>query len=99
MRPETDIVLALGRTALNGPDDVKNVQAVQKGYKLTPLSAFEHTAPPPDVPEPDFPKWDEAKATSIDFIAYLNFLLTFTQPPAPSETELLERFAKIGIVA
>ncbi|WP_287192423.1 DUF1254 domain-containing protein [Paraburkholderia sp.] len=96
-RSETDLVVTLGRTALNGPTDVKNVQAIQKGYKLTPLSAFEHTTPPPAVPKPDFPKWDEAKATSIDFIAYLNFLLTFTQPPAPSETELLARFAKIGI--
>ncbi len=76
---------------------MKNVQAIQKGYGLTPLSAFGHTVPPPVVPKPAFPKWAEAKATSIDFISYLNFLLTFTQPPAPSETELLQRFAKIGI--
>ena len=29
--------------------------------------------------------------------AYLNFLLQFTQPTAPSEKELMQRFAKIGI--
>ncbi|MGF6756000.1 DUF1254 domain-containing protein [Paraburkholderia sp. GAS42] len=97
LRPETDIILTLGRTALGGPSDVKNVQAIQEGYRLTPLSSFEHSAPPPVVPKPTFPKWDEAKATSIDFISYLNFLQTFTQPPAPSEAELLQRFAKIGI--
>ncbi len=96
-RSETDLILTLGRTALNGASDVRNVQAIQKQYKLTPLSAFEHTAAPPPAAKVTFPKWDEAKATSIDFIAYLNFLLQFTQPPAPSEKELMERFARIGI--
>jgi hypothetical protein len=96
-RSETDLILTLGRTALNGASDVKNVQAIQKQYKLTPLSAFEHTAAPPSAPKLSFPKWDEAKATSVDFIADLNFLLQFTQPPAPSERELMARFAKIGI--
>ncbi|WP_345812270.1 DUF1254 domain-containing protein [Paraburkholderia sp. PREW-6R] len=96
-RSETDLILTLGRTALNGASDVKNVQAIQKQYKLTPLSAFEHTAAPPPAPVLTFPKWDESKATSIDFIAYLNFLLQFTQPPAPSEQALMARFATIGI--
>ena len=94
---ETDLILTLGRTALNGASDVKNVEAIQKQYKLTPLSAFEHTAAPPPVAKLDFPKWDEAKATSVDFIAYLNFMLQFTQPPAPSEKDLMARFATIGI--
>jgi len=96
-RSETDIILTLGRTALNGPADVKNVQAIQKQYQLTPLSAFEHTSAPPPAPKVTFPKWDEAKATSIDFISYLNFMLQFTQPTAPSEVDLMQRFAKIGI--
>jgi hypothetical protein len=61
------------------------------------LSAFEHTAPPPEVESVRFPVWDEARATSVDFISYLNFLLQFTQPTNPSETELMQRFAKIGI--
>jgi hypothetical protein len=96
-KSETDFVVTLGRTALNGPSDVKSVVRIQHGYHLTPLSAFEHTAPPPEVKTPAFPKWDEAKATSVDFIAYLNFLLQFTQPVNPSETDLMQRFAKIGI--
>lgn len=96
-RSETDLIVTLGRTALSGPSDVKNVQAIQKQYKLAPLSAFEHTGAPPPAPTITFPKWNEAKATSIDFISYLNFLLQFTQPAAPSETELMQRFAKIGI--
>jgi hypothetical protein len=73
------------------------MQAVQKGYRVTPLSAFEHDHAPAAAPKLNFPVWNEAKATSIDFIAYLNFLLQFTQPPAPSEAELMRRFAKIGI--
>jgi hypothetical protein len=96
-RSETDLILTLGRTALSGSADVKNVQAIQKQYQVTPLSAFEHTSAPPPVAKVTFPKWDEAKATSIDFISYLNFLLQFTQPTAPSEVELMQRFAKIGI--
>jgi hypothetical protein len=97
-RSETDIILTLGRTALSGPADVKNVQAIQKHYQLTPLSAFEHTSAPPPAPAVSFPKWDEAKATSIDFISYLNFMLQFAQPTAASEVPLMQRFAKIGIV-
>ncbi|WP_250495292.1 DUF1254 domain-containing protein [Caballeronia sp. GAWG1-1] len=96
-RSETNFILTLGRTALNGPEDVKSMQAVQKGYRVTPLSAFEHDHAPAAAPKLNFPVWNEAKATSIDFIAYLNFLLQFTQPPAPSEAELMRRFAKIGI--
>ncbi|MFM0653461.1 DUF1254 domain-containing protein [Paraburkholderia sediminicola] len=96
-KSETDFILTLGRTALNGPDDVKAMQAIQKQYRLMPLSSFEHTEAPPPVPKLAFPRWDEAKATSVDFISYLNFLLQFTQPPAPSEVELMQRFSKIGI--
>ena len=96
-KSETDLIVTLGRTALDGPSDVRHVIAIQDQYKLTPLSAFEHTAPPPEVESVRFPVWDEARATSVDFISYLNFLLQFTQPTNPSETELMQRFAKIGI--
>ncbi|WP_144143626.1 DUF1254 domain-containing protein [Paraburkholderia sp. BCC1884] len=96
-RSETDFIVTLGRTALNGPADVKNMQAIQRGYRLTSLSAFEHRPAPPAAPGVNFPKWNEADATSIDFISYLNFLLQFTQPGAASETELMQRFARIGI--
>ena len=45
---ETDIVGTLTRTALNGPEDVPNVRAIQAQYKLQPLSAFlGKPAPPP----------------------------------------------------
>ncbi len=46
-KSETEIVGILGRTQLNGPDDVENVKKVQAGFKLTPLSVFEKKAAPP----------------------------------------------------
>jgi len=41
-RCETEIVGILGRTQLNGPDDIENVRKVQAGFRITPLSAFEN---------------------------------------------------------
>ena len=74
-RSETDIVLTLTRTALDGPSDVDAVKAVQAGMKLAPLSSFRKTAPPPAAAPVSFPPYDAAKARSHDFIGYLNFLL------------------------
>ena len=96
-RSETDIVMTLTRTALNGPEDVDAVKAVQSGMKLEPLSSYEHKTAPPAAPSITFPPYDVAKARSHDFIGYLNFLLQFTQPPHPSEVALMKRFATIGI--
>lgn len=97
IRAETDLVGILGRTSLNGPQDVKNVQALQAKYRLEPLSTFAKQPAPPPAPPVQWIAWDEAKATSIDFISYLNQLLLFAQPPHPSESELMARFATIGI--
>lgn len=98
-RSETEIVGVLGRTQLNGPDDVDNVRRVQAGFKLTPLSAFEGTPTPDAKPALTFPPYDKAKASTHDFISYLNFFLTLAQPPHPKEVALRKRMEKIGIVA
>lgn len=94
---ETALVMTLTRIALNGPDDIANVRKVQAGMKLQPLSAYLKTQSPPAAPAIRFPPYDADKVHSHDFIGYLNFLLQFTQPPHPSETELMQRFATIGI--
>jgi hypothetical protein len=98
-KAETEIVGTLTRTALQGPDDVPNVKALQEQYKLQPLSAFLKQPAPPSAPPIDFPPYDKAKARSHDFIGYLNFLLQFAEPPDPSEVGLRKRFEKIGIGA
>ncbi len=98
-RCETEIVGILGRTQLNGPEDIDNVKAIQAGFRLTPLSAFQGTAPPPAPAPLSFPPYDKSKASTHDFITYLNFLLSLAEPPHPSEIALRERFATIGIAA
>ncbi|MCK4748829.1 MAG: DUF1254 domain-containing protein, partial [Bacteroidales bacterium] len=51
----------------------------------------------PAAPAPiDFPLYSPEKVKSAEFITYLNFLLGQVAPH-PSEAELLEKFAKIGI--
>jgi len=95
---ETEFVGTLTRTQLSGPDDVAALQAVQAGYKLTPLSQFTGTAAPAAAPAIDWPVWDAAKAEGIEFISYLNALLPF-MPIQASEQEMFARFARIGIGA
>ena len=96
-KAESDIVGTLTRTALQGPEDIPNIKALQAQYKLQTLSSF-LKQPAPAAPAPiSFPPYDKAKARSHDFIGYLNFLLQFAMPPDPSEVALRQRFEKIGI--
>jgi hypothetical protein len=69
---------------------------MQQQYRIRPLSEFAGGKPPPPAPTFQFPAWDEARANSIGFINYLNFLLRFA-PAVDSEKVMMERFAKIGI--
>lgn len=96
-KAETEIIGILGRTSLDGKADIPALKALQAKYKLTPLSKFSGTPPPTPAAPINFPKWDPKSGLGIDFISYLNFLLQFCQPINPSETGLMERFAKIGI--
>jgi hypothetical protein len=97
-RSETQIVGILGRTQLKNPGDVENVKKVQAGYRITPLSAFAKTPPPPAPAGLLFPPYDKAKAGTHDFIGYLSFLLSLAEPPHPREAALRKRFEAIGIV-
>jgi hypothetical protein len=96
-KAETEIVGSLMRTALNGPEDVPNVQAIQAQFKLQPLSAFLDKHAPSAAPPIDFPPYDRAKTQGHDFIEYLNFLLQFAEPPVKSEIAIRKRFETIGI--
>jgi hypothetical protein len=94
---ETEFILCLGRTSLDGPADVPAVEALQAQYVLRPLSMFAGQRPPAAAPTVDWPEWNEDRALSLDFIAYLNLLLQFAQPTHRSEVELMARFGRIGI--
>ena len=93
----TWLVLGVGRTELRGEADIPAVQAVQAGYKLMPLSKFTGQPAPPAPPKIDFPAFlDAKKATTEQFIQYLNFMMQWQVFPAV-EFPLLDKFARIGI--
>ena len=95
-RSETRFVFLFGRTLIDGPEDVERLKAVQKGYSLAPLSRYLGKPLPEDPPDPVFPRYDAGKASSPDFIAYLNFILG-NALIHPDDRPLLDRFAKIGV--
>jgi hypothetical protein len=97
-RSETEFVFALYRTQLFSPDDLDNVKKVQAGYKAEPLSAFLGQPAPAAAPAIDFikPLTPAEEKTSLEFFNILNFTLQFG-PTDPSETELMARFARIGV--
>jgi hypothetical protein len=100
IRSETNLVLVVYRTQLFRPDDMDAVKRVQAGYRVQPLSKFLGKAAPPAAPtlnyiKPYSPGVDKA---SLELFNVLNFVLTFC-PTVPSETELMARFAKIGVGA
>ena len=100
IRCETQLMLAAYRTQLFRPDDIENVKRVQAEYKVQPLSAFLGQAAPKAAPAIDFikPLTSAEQRTSPEFFNVLNFLLQFC-PMHPSETALMERFARISVGA
>jgi hypothetical protein len=98
-RAETQFVSVVGRTQLFNPADLPNVKKIQAGYKVQPLHEFLHTPAPPPAPAVDWPKpISPAEQTSLAFFNQMAFLLQFAVPPHPSEVDLRNQFAKIGIV-
>ncbi|MBL0370895.1 DUF1254 domain-containing protein [Rhizobium sp. KVB221] len=99
-RSETEFVFANYRTQLFSPDDLDNVKKIQAGYKVEPLSAFLGQPAPVAAPAVDFikPLTPDEERKSPEFFSILNFILQFC-PTDPSETELMVRFAKVGVGA
>lgn len=95
VRSPSWIVGCLGRTGLDGPADVSRVRALQRGYRLTPLSEWEGKPPPAPVPERVFPSWHETRALGPHFLSYLNFLFEWIEAES-SEADLHARMAQIG---
>ena len=98
IRSETELVLAVFRTQLFGTKDLDNVEKVQSGYKLQPLSQFLGTSAAAAAPTIDFikPIAPGAEHPSLDFFNVLNFVLQLC-PTHPSEKDLMARFATLNI--
>ena len=100
IRSDTELDFVLYRTQLFGPDDLDNVTKIQSGYQVQPLSAFLNQPAPPPAPSVDWiaPLSAEEQKTSPKFFEVLNFALRFA-PALPSEKDLRDRFATLGIAA
>src|SRR3979490_3079575 len=99
-RSESELVFPAYRTQLFNPGDIDNVRKVQAGYKVQPLSAFLGQPAPKAAPAIDFikPLTPSEERTSPQFFNILSFVLQFG-PTVPSETDLMARFAGIGVGA
>jgi len=98
----TNLVWIIGRTQTNGKADYEAVHAIQKEYKLTPLSAWgKPYTPPAKVPvdpkvskEPPVKQVEKMDAQT--FFGRLNALMQ-ANPPAAADAEAMKKFAAIGI--
>ncbi|MGD9141609.1 MAG: DUF1254 domain-containing protein [bacterium] len=93
---ETDLVFVVIRTQLFGADDLERVKEIQAGYGVEPLSSFLGEPAPAEAPPIDFPEWEEGSQYAAAALEYLDFALDQVQPH-PDETDLMARFARIGI--
>ncbi len=94
-RSTTSFSLAGYRTQLFDPKDMPNVEKVQAGYKVQPLSAFLGKPAPPAAPKVEFPKVDK-ELVKKNFFEYLDWSLQFA-PPGPEEKEIRAKLARIGV--
>lgn len=99
VRCETQFAVAVVRTQLFDPSDIENVKEVQAGYVVQPLSAYRQDASPTPAEGVEFikPLSKEDQQSNLAFFNQLNFWLQFCTVH-PSEKELMDRLAKIGVV-
>ncbi|MBN7816987.1 DUF1254 domain-containing protein [Algoriphagus sp. YJ13C] len=93
---ESQFVTIIGRTQLKGKDDLSNVLAIQKQYKLQPLSVFQGFEPKPSSDLNWIPLNPE-EFSDARFVKYVNFYLTMIEPLHQEDSASLNRFRKIGI--
>ena len=91
----TPFALTLFRTQLFNPGDMPNVEKVQAGYKVQPLSAFLKQPAPPAAPKIDFVPATTA-GIKENFYEYLSAALQFV-PPSPEDKDIRAKLASIGI--
>jgi hypothetical protein len=86
----------IGSTQLSGPDDVPNVNKIQDGYTLTPLSKYGNPYQPPAPSTPVTTVTDYSVPTGIQFFDVLGQQLALFPPPARDNAEL-RKLAAVGI--
>ncbi len=91
----TPFTFALIRTQLFNPGDMPNVEKIQAGYKLRPMSAFLNQPAPPAAPTIEFVPASTA-GIKDNFFQYLDAALQFV-PETPRDNAIRAKLAKIGI--
>jgi hypothetical protein len=91
----TPFALTLIRTQLFNPADMPNVEKVQAGYKIQPLSAFLRQPAPPAAPKIDFVPATTA-GIKANFFEYLSAALQYV-PPSADDKAIRARLASIGV--
>jgi hypothetical protein len=98
----TPYVWIIGRTKTDGPADYGAVHAIQKGYKITPLSAWGKPPVPvkasidPSVDVKTPPKTQVDTMQGTKYFAYAAELLKL-HPPHTTDQPILARMKRIGI--
>ncbi len=96
IRADTQFVHGLVRIQLLNPGDLENVQKIQEGFALEPLSLYAGMTPPAEVSPVQFPAYSDEKVLTPEFFSYMNFVMQFASIP-PDEAELMGRFEKISV--
>lgn len=94
---ETELAFLIYRTQLFGPDDISNVEKIQAGYKVEPLSAvMDKTEPVRSAIAFAPPLGRDEQKKSPKFFELLDFVLRFC-PANPAEADIRAEFAKLGV--
>jgi hypothetical protein len=102
-RSPTRYAWIIGRTQANGPRDYAAVNAIQKEYKLTPLSAWGKTYTPPtgvavdagvDTATPPIEQVEHMDGGA--FFKHLSLLLK-DNPPAAADAPIIAKLKAVGI--
>jgi hypothetical protein len=103
IKAPTNIVWIIGRTQANGPADYKAANAIQKQFKLTPLSTFGKPETPAvkSIIDPQLdmktPPAEQVSQMSADAFFKSLAALMKTNPPTTADAPMLAKLAKIGI--
>jgi hypothetical protein len=98
----TPYVWIIGRTQTNGPKDYRAVNAIQDGYKMTPLSQWGQPPKPatvkidPTVDMKTAPMEQTNKMAAADYFKYAAELLK-KHPPHISDQPIVARMKRVGI--
>ncbi len=86
----------IGSTQLKGPDDIANVNKIQDGYTLTPLSKFGTNYQPPASSKPVTTVTESSVPDGLQFFNELGEQLKLFPPQDKDKVEL-RKFAEVGI--